>query len=172
MENLSTSLPKTNPLPKVTYTLVDSDKRGEGIVKIFHNGAYPPVTDRVMREEGEIVGIWNRFGDGTYYIEVTTPVEALQDRITKEWSEWVKEDYSLWEKDPSTLPKSSGSEIRKPPMTLYNEERDGCKVDLQNYTPKQQRHVSRKQSGTVQPDEPRSTLLNDLASLRARLKKQ
>jgi len=41
----------------------------------------------IIPPDAEVVGTWNKYGDGTYWVSITTPIEALVDRATQLFSE-------------------------------------------------------------------------------------
>jgi hypothetical protein len=67
--------------PKVLLILLKSEDKAVqiGLVKDCH-GSMP--IDMVSQDCGcENVGYWSRFDAGTFYVELTTSVEALQDNL-------------------------------------------------------------------------------------------
>lgn len=41
-------------------------------------------------EDAEVVGTWNKYGNGVFWVSITTPVEALVDRATQLFAELAK----------------------------------------------------------------------------------
>lgn len=59
--------------PKVILILEDSERTDWGVVKDCH-GSMPEDMSKC-----EIIGTWSTYGDGTFFVELTTSVEAQQD---------------------------------------------------------------------------------------------
>lgn len=75
-----------DPKPKVLLILELSEDPSTpvGIVKDCH-GSMP-----IDMSTCDVVGTWSRFDKGTFYVELTTPVDALQDILIQLISERVR----------------------------------------------------------------------------------
>ncbi len=62
---------------KVRLVLEDSEIAEWGLVKDCHGAI------NLIPEDADIVGTWNRYGTGTYWISLTVASEALLDRATQ-----------------------------------------------------------------------------------------
>jgi len=70
--------------PKARLVLVDSDKAEWGVVKDCQGNI------NFIPEDAEVVGTWNKYGEGVFWVSLTTALEALSDRaiqLTKELAE-------------------------------------------------------------------------------------
>lgn len=76
----------SDPKPKVLLILERSEDSfiQVGVVKDCH-GSTPEDTDAC-----DTVGTWNKLGEGTFFVELATPVEALQDVLIQLIAERVK----------------------------------------------------------------------------------
>ncbi len=68
---------QTEYKPKAHLVLEGSESQEWGVVKdcLGRVNYIPP--------DAEIVGSWSRYGDGTYWVSLTTSLEALRDRSTR-----------------------------------------------------------------------------------------
>lgn len=74
--------PKLEFKPKAHLVLEGSERHDWGVVKDCH-GLINDIPD-----DAEIVGTWNKYGeDGVYWVDLMTPLEALQDRATQLYAE-------------------------------------------------------------------------------------
>jgi len=62
---------------KARLVLEDSDCQEWGVVKDCH------LNVNHIPEDAEVVGTWNKYGDGVFWVSLTTPVEALADKATQ-----------------------------------------------------------------------------------------
>ena len=70
---------ETQLMAKAHLVLEDSEVEGLqwGMVKDCHGRI------NLIPKDADIVGTWARYGDGTYWVSITTPLEALRDRYTR-----------------------------------------------------------------------------------------
>ncbi len=62
---------------KARLVLEGSDQHEWGVVKDCH------LNINHIPEDAEIVGTWNKYGEGVFWISLTTSIEALVDRVTQ-----------------------------------------------------------------------------------------
>lgn len=62
--------------PKAHLVLEGSDQHEWGVVKDCH-GCVNNIPD-----DAEVVGTWNKYGDGVLWVSLETPIQALQDKAT------------------------------------------------------------------------------------------
>lgn len=79
--------------PLVILILEDSERAEQGLIKDCHGTI--PVGDKF---DGDVVGVWDKFGEGTFYCSLTTTIDARQDSLIKHFEEVVKERHELWDK--------------------------------------------------------------------------
>ena len=61
---------------KAHLVLEGSNRHEWGVVKDCHgNVNYIP-------EDAEVVGTWNKYGEGVFWVSLETPIQALQDKAT------------------------------------------------------------------------------------------
>jgi len=60
-------------------------------------------------EDAVIVGTWNKYGNGVFWVSITTPVEALVDRATQLFAELAKK-----RREQESLSVKKTSAPRKP----------------------------------------------------------
>lgn len=61
---------------KAHLVLEGSDQHEWGVVRDCHgNVNYIP-------EDAEVVGTWNKYGEGVFWVSLETPLQALQDKAT------------------------------------------------------------------------------------------
>ncbi len=70
---------------KAHLVLEGSDQHEWGVVKDCHGCI------NYIPEDAEIVGNWNKHGEGVFWISLETPIQALQDKATILIAELVKE---------------------------------------------------------------------------------
>lgn len=61
---------------KAHLILEASDRHEWGVVKDCHGNI------NFVPEDAEIVGTWNKYGDGVFWVSLETPLQALQDKAT------------------------------------------------------------------------------------------
>jgi len=61
---------------KAHLVLEGSDQHEWGVVKDCHGNV------NHIPEDAEIVGTWNKYGEGVFWVSLETPIQALQDRAT------------------------------------------------------------------------------------------
>lgn len=88
--------------PKAHLVLEGSNQHEWGVVKDCHgNINFTP-------EDAEIVGNWNKYGDGVLWVSLETPIQALQDKATILIAELAKkrqEELANLPARKQTLPK-------------------------------------------------------------------
>jgi hypothetical protein len=154
--------------PKIFFTLVDSDIRTEGIVKVFDSGESLPPSTQWMQDKGDVVGIWDRLGDGTYYIEVTTPVEALQDSVITSWVKWMERDRAVYAEN---RPASIGKDNLFPHSSsiISQEAQDSFARSLLSAAESQSNKLAHKSRPVKQSIEEQVKPVVDVSSLRDKL---
>ena len=80
--------------PKVILILEDSERTGWGVVKDCH-GSMP-----INMSDCEVVGTWGLVDDGTFYVELTTTVEAQQDVLIQLIKERIEARRLEWGDNP------------------------------------------------------------------------
>jgi hypothetical protein len=73
--------PKLEFKPKAHLVLEGSERHDWGIVKDCHGSI------NVITEDAEVVGTWNKYRDGTFWIDLLTPLSALEDKATQLYKE-------------------------------------------------------------------------------------
>jgi len=61
---------------KAHLVLEGSEKHEWGVVKDCHGCI------NYIPEDAEIVGTWSKYSEGTYWVNLETPIQALQDKAT------------------------------------------------------------------------------------------
>lgn len=109
------------PIGKVSLVLEGSEFYEFGIVKDCHGSI------NSIPESAEVVGMWSRYGEGTYWVSLTTPVQALQDVLIT----LIKgTDEDRKKQQPATRRKTGTPRTVKPPeskpaeSTIFNELRN------------------------------------------------
>lgn len=90
---------------KARLVLENSDQYEWGVVKDCHGNV------NHIPDDAEVVGTWNKYSEGIFWVTLTTSVEALVDKATQlflELSEKRKQDLALH----TTLPKSKSKTTR------------------------------------------------------------
>lgn len=67
--------------PKAHLVLEGSEQHPWGIVKDCHGSI------NIITDDAEVVGMWNRYGDGVIWVDLTTPLEALRDKAVQLYKE-------------------------------------------------------------------------------------
>ncbi len=62
--------------PKAHLVLEGSGQHEWGVVKDCHGCI------NSIPEDAEIVGTWNKYGEGVFWVSLETPIQALQDKAT------------------------------------------------------------------------------------------
>lgn len=70
--------------PKAHLVLEGSDQHEWGVVKDCHGNV------NHIPEDAEIVGTWNKYGEGVFWVSLETAIQALQDKATILTAELVK----------------------------------------------------------------------------------
>jgi len=73
--------PKLEFTPKAHLVLEGSERHDWGVVKDCHGNI------NIITEDAEIVGTWNKYANGTIWVDLTTPLEALRDRAIQLYKE-------------------------------------------------------------------------------------
>jgi len=71
--------------PKAHLVLEGSDQHEWGVVKDCHGNV------NFIPEDAEIVGTWNKYGEGVFWVSLETPIQALQDKATLLTAKLAKE---------------------------------------------------------------------------------
>ena len=61
---------------KAHLVLEGSDQHEWGVVKDCHGNV------NFIPEDAEVVGTWNKYGEGVFWVSLETPIQALQDKAT------------------------------------------------------------------------------------------
>ncbi|GAH71568.1 unnamed protein product, partial [marine sediment metagenome] len=56
--------------------LEGSDQHEWGVVKDCHGNI------NLIPDDAEVVGTWNKYAEGTFWVSLETPIQALQDKAT------------------------------------------------------------------------------------------
>ncbi len=68
--------PKPKYQAKAHLVLEGSDQHEWGVVKDCHGCV------NHIPEDAEVVGTWNKYGEGVFWVSLETPLQALQDKAT------------------------------------------------------------------------------------------
>ena len=88
---------------KAHLVLEDSETAEWGVVKDCHGNI------NMIPPDADVVGTWSRYGDGTYWVSITTPIEAMLDRYTQLALQLSK---ARADGDPLLHPKSTTRKTR------------------------------------------------------------
>lgn len=69
--------PKLEFKPKAHLVLEGSEQHEWGLVKDCHGCI------NMIPDDAEIVGVWNKYGDGIFWVSLQTSLSALEDRATQ-----------------------------------------------------------------------------------------
>lgn len=110
--------------PKVLLILEKSEDLTTQVGLVKDCGGSMPVNMSTCN----VVGTWSRYNEGTFYIELTTPIDALQDILTQLISERVKS------REMATYPIIRTLDLQLPSTTRQPRQpkaiQDGPSVDL------------------------------------------
>jgi len=95
---------------KAHLVLEGSDQHEWGVVKDCHGNI------NHIPEDAEVVGTWSKYGEGTLWVSLETPIQALQDKATLLFADLAKER----KKELAHLPTRKRSPPKEPtsPSTL------------------------------------------------------
>ncbi len=107
--------PETEYKPKVRLVLEDSETAEWGLVKDCH-GAINHIP-----EDADIVGTWNRYGTGTYWISLTVATEALLDRHTQLTAKLAADRKLQASLEPYQVKKTTKARVPREPKPVAAE---------------------------------------------------
>ncbi len=89
---------------KARLVLEGSDQHEWGVVKDCHGCV------NYIPEDAEIVGTWNKYGEGVFWVSLETPIQALQDKATILIAELAKKR----QQEPASRPTRRRSLPKEP----------------------------------------------------------
>lgn len=98
--------PKLEFKPKAHLVLEGSERHDWGVVKDCRGNI------NIIPDDAEVVGTWNKYADGTYWVSLQSPLSALEDRATQLYLELAKARTDSMEKLGVHVPSK---ETRKAP---------------------------------------------------------
>lgn len=90
--------------PKAHLVLEGSDQHEWGVVKDCHGNV------NFIPDDAEIVGTWNKYGEGVFWVSLETAIQALQDKATILTAELAKKR----EEELAHLPTKKKTSPKKP----------------------------------------------------------
>ena len=108
-------LSSTEYKSKVRLILEDSETAEWGLVKDCH-GAINHIP-----EDADIVGTWNRYGTGTYWISLTVASEALLDRHTQLTAKLAADRKLQASLEPYQVKKTTKARVPREPKPVAAE---------------------------------------------------
>jgi len=116
--------PELEFVPKAHLVLEGSDKHEWGLVKDCHGCV------NFIPENAEVVGTWNKYGEGTFWVDLTTPLEALRDRAIQLYKELAEARVKTMA-EMSLPPKTT---VRRPRVTKEQPVQSGIDKLLSRFT--------------------------------------
>lgn len=115
--------------PKAHLVLEGSERHEWGVVKDCHRLV------NVIPDDAEVVGTWNKYGNGTYWVDLTTPLSALEDTAIQLYAELAKSRAEAMSRIDRVTPvkrsprSKASPKVEEPKIALFDQLRAKLKTD-------------------------------------------
>jgi len=109
LEHETRQPPKLEFKPKAHLVLEGSEQHDWGVVKDCHGAI------NIIPDDAEVVGVWNKYDDGTFWVSLQTSLSALEDRATQLYKELSESRTESMQRMGAAAPAKRAPRTRREP---------------------------------------------------------